>query len=70
MKRELNGSVSGNEVYHSISLKLLVNNMLCRKLYCQKGFNLILFSYNIRRGVVRVERSVEEERQRDTYRGT
>ena len=38
----------GNEVYYTNSLTLLVKNMLCSKVRCQKAFNLILISYEIR----------------------
>jgi hypothetical protein len=41
MKRELNQKLSGNEVDYTKSLISLVENMLCSKLQCQKGFNLI-----------------------------
>ena len=47
---------SGNEVYHTNSSKLPVNNMLCSKLHFQRGVNPILFSYEIER-VVQVSRS-------------
>ena len=47
MKNESNQNLSGNEVYHTNSLILLVQNMLCSKLHCQKGCNLIRFSYEI-----------------------
>ena len=47
MKRELNQKLSGNEGYDANSLILLVKNMLCSKLHCQKDFNLIPFSYKI-----------------------
>ena len=45
MKRELNYRLSGNEGYNANSLILLVKNMLCSKPHCQKGFNVIIFSY-------------------------
>ena len=47
MKRESNQNVSGSDVYYKNSLILLVENMLCSKLLCQKGFNVIPFSYQI-----------------------
>ena len=47
MKRGLNQNLSGDEVYYTNSLIWVVENMLCGKLHCQKGFDLILFSYNI-----------------------
>jgi len=34
---------SGNEVYYTNSLVLLVKNMQCSELRCQKGFDLIPF---------------------------
>ena len=37
----------GSEVYHTNSLILLVKNMLCSKLHCQKGYNLNTFSNKI-----------------------
>ena len=45
MKRELNQNLSGNEVYHTNSLILPVNNMLCGTFHCESGFSLNLFSY-------------------------
>jgi hypothetical protein len=47
MKREADLNLSGNEVYYRDGLILLVKNMLCSKLYGQRGFNLMLFSYEI-----------------------
>ena len=47
LERESNQKLSGNEVYYTNSLILLVENVLCSKLHCQKGLNLILFSYKI-----------------------
>ena len=41
MKRQLNQNLSGNEVYSTNSLILLVKNMLCSRLHGQKGFNSI-----------------------------
>ena len=40
-----NSHLSGNEVYYTNHLILLVKNMLCSEHHCQKGFNLILFSF-------------------------
>ena len=37
----------GNDVYCTNSLILLVKNMMCSKLHCQKGSSLIPFSYKI-----------------------
>ena len=45
MKRELNLKLSCNELDHTNPLILQVTNMQCGKLHCQKGFNLIIFSY-------------------------
>ena len=42
MKRESNQNLSGNEVYNTNS-SMLLKNMLCSKLDCQKVFNLIIF---------------------------
>ena len=39
--------ISGDEIYFTNSLILLVKNMLYSKLHCQRGFNLILFSCKI-----------------------
>ena len=47
MKRESNQNVSGSDVYYKNSLILLVENMLCSKLLCQKVFNVIPFSCKI-----------------------
>jgi hypothetical protein len=46
-KRELNSNLSGNEVYYTKSLILLVKNMLCSNFYYQEHFNLIFFSQKI-----------------------
>ena len=35
--------LSGNEVYYTNYLILLVESMLCSKLHCQQGFNLFCF---------------------------
>ena len=48
MKRELDQNLSGNEVYCTNSLISLVKNMLCGKLHCKKGLNLILCQYEMR----------------------
>ena len=45
MQRELDKKLSGIEVYNTNSSILLVKNMLCSKLHCENGFNLIIFSY-------------------------
>ena len=47
MKRGSNENLSGDEVYYTISLILLVKNMPCSKPRCQKGFDLIAFQYKI-----------------------
>ena len=49
MKRELYENSPGNQVDHTNSFILQVENMPCTKLHCQKGFNLIIFSYEIGR---------------------
>jgi len=36
------------QVYYKNSLMLLVKNMRCSKLHCEKGFDLILISYRVR----------------------
>jgi hypothetical protein len=46
-QKELNRNPSGNEIHYTNSLMLLVNNMLCSKLHCQRGFNSILISLKI-----------------------
>ena len=68
MKRDLNLNLYGNEIYYTNYLILLVKNMLCSKILCQKGFNSILFSYKIRtvdvvheaRGAVRLGAQYEK----------
>ena len=45
MKRESNQNLSGNEVYYTNSLILLVKHMLCSILDYSKGFDFISFSY-------------------------
>jgi hypothetical protein len=44
-ERESNENISGNEVYYTNALMFLVKNILCKNVHCQKGFNLIPFSY-------------------------
>ena len=39
--------LSGNEVDYTILFILLVKNMLCGKLHCQRVLNLKAFSYEI-----------------------
>jgi hypothetical protein len=46
LERELNGKFSGNEVYYTNALILLIKIILYSKLHDQRGFNLILFSYD------------------------
>jgi hypothetical protein len=46
MKKALHENLSGDEVYNTNSLTLLVKNVLWIKLYCQ-GLNLVIFSYKI-----------------------
>ena len=43
-KNKLNWNLAGNEVRHTNRSILLVKNLLCSKLHCQKEINLILFS--------------------------
>ena len=53
MKRELNLNFSGNEVYYTaFSLPVILKNS-CSKLHCQKGFDLVPFSYQGVRGSAR-----------------
>ena len=42
-------NLPGNAFYHTNCLLLLLKNMLCGTLHCQKGFNIVLFSYEIAR---------------------
>ena len=49
MKRLAFYMFSSNEVYYMDFLILLVKNVLCSKLRCQKTFKLKMFSYNISR---------------------
>ena len=42
-----NQNLSGSEVYHMNSLISLIKNTLFSKLHCQKGFDLIPFSYKM-----------------------
>ena len=48
IKRKLNANLSGNEVYYTKSLMLLVKNMLRCSLHYPKVFNSILFHINLR----------------------
>jgi len=43
---------SGNEVHHTIFLILLVKNMLCSKLHCQKGLDLFFLHSRSERSAV------------------
>jgi hypothetical protein len=45
MKRELHKNLSGNEVYYTNSIILLVKNVRCSKIHYKKGFNSIPFLY-------------------------
>ena len=47
MKRESDSNLSGNEGCYTNSLISLVKNMLRGQLHCQKGFDLIVFSYKM-----------------------
>ena len=53
MKRELDQNPSGDKVYYTNSLTLLVKNMLCSKLHDQKSLNSISFSYKFEAAMVR-----------------
>jgi len=46
-EKGIKSELSCNEAHNTNYLILLVNNMLCSKLHCQKDFNLVLFSYAI-----------------------
>jgi len=50
MKGETPLNLSGNDVHYTNSSILLVTNMLCGKLQCQKDFNLVLFPCTIGSG--------------------
>ena len=52
VEKRIKSNVSGNEVYDTNSLMLLFTHMLCRKLHCQKGFNLVPFSHKVGLAVV------------------
>ena len=41
------GNYPGNKVDYTACSLLAILKHLCSKLHCQKGFNLVLFSYNI-----------------------
>ena len=47
MKRETNLSLPGSEIHHTACSSLLLLKNSCGKLHCQKGFNSILFSYEV-----------------------
>jgi len=47
-EKEIKSNRSGNQVYHTILLMLLAENMLCSKLHRQTVFNLISSQYKIR----------------------
>ena len=46
-EKSFNLKTSGNEVYYTNSLILLIKMMLCGKIHGQKFFKLKLFSYKI-----------------------
>ena len=63
MERELNSNLSGNEFYFKACSLLVMLKNSCSKLHCQKGFDLVPFSYKI---VLQGEnRERERERQTD-----
>ena len=45
MKRESNSNLSVSEVYSTACALLVILKNSCGKRHCQKGFDLILFSY-------------------------
>ena len=45
LKRDLVRNLSGNDVYRTNSLIILVKNMLCSRLHRQTGVILIIFSW-------------------------
>ena len=47
MKRVINQNLSGNEVHSTACSLLVISKNLCSKLHCEKGFELVLFSYKI-----------------------
>jgi hypothetical protein len=66
MERELNSNLSGNEFYFKACSLLVMLKNSCSKLHCQKGFDLVPFSYKI---VLQGEnRERERERDRQTCR--
>ena len=46
-EKEITLNLFSNEVYNTNSPILLVQNMLCSELHCQKSLNLISFSYEV-----------------------
>ena len=62
LERESNSSLPGNEVYYTACSLLVIFKNSCIELYCQKGFNSILFLYEStlsRRGVSTLSRKGE-----------
>ena len=47
MNRESNRNLSGDEIYYAACSFLVTLKNSCSKLYCQKGFNSVPFSYKI-----------------------
>ena len=47
MEKEWNQNLAGNEAHYTSSMKCLVKNMLYSELHCQKGFDLVNFSYQV-----------------------
>ena len=46
-KKGIKFKLAGNQVYYTNPLILLVKNLLCRKIHCQKVLIFIPFSYEI-----------------------
>ena len=48
-EKKSNENISCNEVYYTACSLLVILKNSCSKVHCQKGFNLIFYSYEIRR---------------------
>ena len=47
MKRESISNLSGHEAYYTACSLLVISKNSCSRFHCQKGFNSILFPYQI-----------------------
>ena len=70
MKIELHQNLNGNEVYYTACSLLVIQKNSCSQLHCQKEFNSIPFSYEIRCGGTIYGRGASVRVIRSRTRGT